>query len=450
MADVAWNKPVALNESRLLVARWAVLLLLAAAAACAYLTRHALAVANTTIQAELGINNEQFGYLYGAFSLGYMLFQIPGGWLGQKLGTRIALPLFAVLWSIMTVATALVTTLAALIAVRLLFGLAQAGLVPNQGKAVRDWVPGEARGSSSAVLLVAMSLGSIASVSLTGWLMTQFDWRSIFLGYACIGLAWSALFAIVFREYPRQVRWLHASSDALAADTWTTAAPPSRIESSPLPLPRMLVSRNMWALSVQALFKAAGYNLIVTFLPALLEYAYHIPRQQTGSLTAWSLATFVAGSILGGWLLDSVLRRTGSKYLSRSGVASLALMSAGALCAVAGYANTAQSMAAWLAAAGLLSGMASSTPWVAAMDISARNTAVVIGFMNSFSALAGVLISPLVGRLVDSLRASQADFSLVFWIHAGFYLIAAASWLAVNPDRSFDEPDEAARLADAS
>src|SRR5690242_10599753 len=95
-------------ELRLRIARWGVLLLLAVAAACAYLTRHALAVANTTIQAELGIDNEQFGYLYGAFSLGYMLFQIPGGAVGQRLGIRSALPMFAILWSLMTFATAFV------------------------------------------------------------------------------------------------------------------------------------------------------------------------------------------------------------------------------------------------------------------------------------------------------------------------------------------------------
>ena len=60
--------------------------------ASAYLTRHGLAVANTTIQEELGFNNQDFGWLYGAFSLGYLLFQVPGGWFGQKFGTRPTLP----------------------------------------------------------------------------------------------------------------------------------------------------------------------------------------------------------------------------------------------------------------------------------------------------------------------------------------------------------------------
>ena len=50
--------------------RLAVLVLLATASGSAYLTRHCLAVANTTIQKELGFNNEQMGLILGAFSLG--------------------------------------------------------------------------------------------------------------------------------------------------------------------------------------------------------------------------------------------------------------------------------------------------------------------------------------------------------------------------------------------
>jgi MFS family permease len=192
----------------------------------------------------------------------------------------------------------------------------------------------------------------------------------------------------------------------------------------------------MWGLSFQAMFKAAGYNLLVTFLPALLEYAYHVPRDQAGGLTSWSLATFVAGSMLGGWMIDHVLRLTKSKYYSRSGVAGATLVLAAIFSALAGFAGSGTAMAAWLAAAGLFAGMAGAAPWAATMDIGGANTAVVMGFMNSFSALSGVLISPLVGRLIDFTKSTGGDWRLIFWLHAGFYLVAAASWLTVDPERA--------------
>jgi len=430
---------VQFHESRLRLARGGVLLLLAAAAASAYLTRHALAVANTTIQLELGLNNEQFGYLYAGFSLGYMLFQIPGGWVGQKLGSRLALPLFAVLWSVMTLATAVVTTLTALVIVRFLFGVAQAGLIPTQGKVLLDWVPDTSRGTASAVLVAAMSIGSIASLSLTSWLMQELPWRSIFVGYSFLGVVWAILFAIAFRSTPAEVRWIRMDDDSLTSET------SARNETDAVNIPgqspgrfihQMLMSRNVWGLSVQALFRAAAYNLLVTFLPALLEYQWRTPRSEVGVLTSWSLGIYIAGSLLGGWLVDFVLQRTGSKFCSRSGVGAVTLALAGIFTLVAGHASTATGLSAWLALAGLFGGMAGAAPWAATMDISGRNTAIVMGFMNSSSALAGVLISPLVGRLIDFTKTTNGNWTLVYWLHAGFYLLAAGCWLAVNPDRS--------------
>ncbi len=414
-------------------AQWGVLFLLALAAASAYLTRHCLAVANTTIQAEIGFNNEQFGYLYGAFSLGYLLCQVPGGWLGQKLGTRVALPLCGVLWSVMTLATAWVTTLPMLIAARFLFGLAQAGLVPNQAKVLQDWIPPAGRGTASAVLVVAMSVGGVASFSLTSWLIDHVHWRMIFVAYAGVGFGWAMLFYSLFRATPAEVRWLHQADAGASPASATPLA--VRPQLPTIPFSTLLMSRNLWGLSGQALFKAAGYNILVTFLPAVLEYAYAVPRDQTGGLTSWSLIGVIAGSMFGGWLIDVVQRWTGRKCYSRSGVACSSLMLTAVLMAAAGLATDATTLAVLLAISSLFSGMAGAAPWVATIDIGGKNTAVVMGVMNSASAFAGILISPLVGKLVDDIKATDGNWSLVIWLHAGFYAIAALCWLAVDPDR---------------
>ena len=66
--------------------RIGVLVMVALASSSAYLTRHCLAVANTTIQAELNLNSEQMGYVFSLFALGYMIFQIPGGAIGLRCG----------------------------------------------------------------------------------------------------------------------------------------------------------------------------------------------------------------------------------------------------------------------------------------------------------------------------------------------------------------------------
>jgi MFS family permease len=414
---------------RLELARFGVLLLLALALISAYLTRHCLAVANTTMQAELGFNNQQFGYLYGAFSVGYLFFQVPGGWLGQRWGTRVTMPLLSIFWSCAIFATALVTTLPALVATRFAFGLAQAGLIPNQAKVVNDWFPATSRGTTSAVIVMAMSIGSVASLWLTSWLMRFYDWRTVFHAYSLVGIAWAVLFFTLFRSRPIDVQWLRgaAETDRQEADVAAEAPP------TPILLWRILASRNIWGLAGQMLFKAAGYNLFVTFFPAFLEFAYGTSREDAGARASWSLIGLVFGSLLGGRLVDRLQQRTGNKRISRCGVAMAALLLT-ALCMVAAsLAVTGLQSAAVMAVAALFSGMAMPCPWAAAVDIGGENSAVVMGYINMGACLAGIVVTPLVGQLIDHIRATHGNWNLVIFLHAGFYLAAALCWLAVNP-----------------
>lgn len=439
------------HETRLLIARCVVLFLLAAASVIAYLTRHSLAVANTTIQRELGINNKDFGLLYAAFSAGYFLFQIPGGWVGQRYGVRLVLPLLAIFWSLMTYATSFVPTFVGLLIVRFLFGLAQAGLVPNQALVVRNWISDQGRGVASSVMVVAMSVGSIASMALTSKLLEQTPWRSIFVAYSTLGIVWAVVFWLVFRSTPGEVSWLLEHSPEaeertpeglatpIVSTATVTAAESAADESRPsdaLDMLSLFTSLSLWGLFSQALLKAAGYNLAVTFLPALLEYIFNVPPEKTGAYVQWSLITYIVGSMLGGVLVDLVFRSTGSKYISRSVIAVITLALAGLFTAMAGYAGTVASTAIWLSVGAFFSGLASAAPWAVVMDVGGKSTAVIMGVMNSFAALAGVLLSPLVGQLIDHTRKTDGDWSVVFLVHGVYYLVAAASWLVVNPNQT--------------
>jgi MFS family permease len=422
------------TERQLFLSRCGILLLLASAAAIAYLTRHCLAVANTTMQREIGLTNEEFGYLYSAFSLGYLICQIPGGWLGQRIGVRAALPILAAFWAAMTCVTALVTSLPALVASRFFFGLAQAGLVPNQAQAVRNWIPDAARGLASSVLVVAMSAGAIASLALTGLLMKSFPWRTIFIAYGGATLVWSILFWWAYRDTPP------TRSESPDDHAPGKIAPLVGVKAG-LPLLIVLTSAGVWGLSLQALFKTAGYNFLVTFLPTFLELAHQMPTEDTASLASWSLLAVMAGSLLGGILVDYVQRLTGRKWCSRCLVGSGSMVLTAGILFIATLCSTAASVAMVIAVASFFSGIGGAPPWAATMDLGGRGAAVVMGMMNSISAFAGIIISPLVGRMIDWIRLNDLDWSLVLLVHAAFYLLSAASWILVRPDHSLDKSE---------
>lgn len=421
--------------------RYLVLGLLAFAASSAYLTRHCLGVMNTTMQAELDINNEQFGYLYSAFSLGYLLFQIPGGWLGQRLGTRVTMPGLSVVWSLCTVVTAVVASLFTMIAARFVFGLAQAGLVPNSAKVVKDWFPVAVRGKASSICAMAMSLGGIITISLTAWLMKEgHDWRGILQSYSLVGIAWAVAFYFFFRTRPKEHPWTNVAEQKLIreGDEDEDEGEPPKMDWS-----AAFRDRNTWALCGQLIFKAAGYNFFVTFFPAFLEYKYSIAKADAGMLTTYPLIGVVLGSLCGGVVIDGLFKKTGSKYISRCGVASVALALTASFAFGSTFTGSAEHLATVIAIGSFFSGMAIPCPWVASIDMGGKNPALVMGMMNAAGCLAGICISPLIGRLIDHIKATDGNWNIVIFVHAGFYLCAALLWLFVNPNKTIGQPAKA-------
>ncbi len=421
---------------RLQWARYGVLSILAVTVASAYLTRHCLAVANTTMQLELGFNNEQFGYLYSAFSIGYLICQVPGGWLGQRCGTRFTIPLLSLLWSCMTLVTSIAWTFPTLLLARLGFGLTQAGLIPNQAQVVKDWFPTESRGSASAVIVIAMSVGSVGSLWLTSWLLRYCHWRTLLLSYSLIGIVWSLFVYVVFRSSPADVRWLRNTVSTDLPDE--SAAPIAEAPPSGPSIVDILLNVSFWAMFVQMIFKAAGYNLLMTYFPAYLEFAFEVSNEQAGQLTSYSLMAVVFGSLLGGRCVDGLQRRTGSKWVSRCGVASSSMFLTAGIMWAATLTNTATEMAVAIAVSSLVMGLSSPCSWAATIDIGGKNTAVIMGLLNMGGALSGILLTPLVGRLIDNIKRTQGNWDLVIYVHAAFYAIAAVCWLLVNPERTLN------------
>jgi ACS family D-galactonate transporter-like MFS transporter len=115
---------------------------LCAGAIIAYLCRNSLAVAEKTIRLDLDISEETMGFILGpAFFWSYALFQIPGGLLGKKFGSRIWLPVFSAVSAGATMLLALATGTVGLLSARIGTGVAQAGLFPCSAIAITKWFP---------------------------------------------------------------------------------------------------------------------------------------------------------------------------------------------------------------------------------------------------------------------------------------------------------------------
>src|SRR5215469_17673897 len=126
--------------------RWYVLLLISLMYLITYLDRVNISTVAPVISKEFGFDKATLGVILSAFSWSYALFQVPGGWLGDRFGPRRVLAIIVAYWSVMTAATAAATGAVSFVIIRFLFGVGEAGAFPGATCAMQLWYPREERG----------------------------------------------------------------------------------------------------------------------------------------------------------------------------------------------------------------------------------------------------------------------------------------------------------------
>lgn len=134
--------------------RWEVIAFLFAFSFLTVVDRVAISAAQNDMARDLGISNIAFGFVFGAFALGYALFQTPAGFAADRFGPRAFMTLIVLFWSLFTGLTGLLSGVAILIAIRFLFGSAEAGIYPTSSRAIYNWVPRRERGAAQGILFL--------------------------------------------------------------------------------------------------------------------------------------------------------------------------------------------------------------------------------------------------------------------------------------------------------
>jgi MFS transporter, ACS family, glucarate transporter len=157
--------------------RYWVLAILFLLSTITFLDRVCMNVVSKYVKADLGLNNEQFGYILGAFSLAYALFEMPTGIMGDRLGPRRILTRVVLWWSAFTALTGLVSGFYSLISVRFLFGVGEAGAYPNASNVISRWFPKQEVGRAQSIIWMAARIGGALTPLLVIPLVHAVGWR---------------------------------------------------------------------------------------------------------------------------------------------------------------------------------------------------------------------------------------------------------------------------------
>jgi MFS family permease len=146
------------TEAPTRVRNW-VIVFAVALAVISYVDRVCISFVAPFIRADLGISVDQMGYVFSAFTLSYALFEIPGGYLGDRIGPRRVLFRIVLWWSFFTAATGWTWNFVSLVVTRSLFGLGEAGSFPNITRAFSTWLPEKERPRAQGILWLGARWG---------------------------------------------------------------------------------------------------------------------------------------------------------------------------------------------------------------------------------------------------------------------------------------------------
>jgi sugar phosphate permease len=437
--------PTATSIDRPTRVRYRVLAFLFALSLILYLDRVCISQAIEPIQRELDLSNTAIGFVLGAFTVAYCLFEVPCGRWGDRFGSRGVLTRIVLWWSVFTALTGAATGLGTLLAVRFLFGAGEAGALPNAARVVARWFPASSRGPAQGSITTANQLGGALAPVLTAYLIVAMGWRWVFVLFGALGAVWAMAFYTWFRDDPAEHPGVNKAERRYIDQ--------GRLEGSmdfhpPVPWRRVLASANVWLLGAVMMCMSFASYLYMSWYPKYLQAARDVPAISAGWLSSLVLAGGALGCITGGVLSDVLIRWTGNRRWSRR-IIGIGASTVAALALVGSIYCDVPAMAAVLTALACFSAQLQIASWWGVIaDISGKHVGALFGLVNALGMPGAAASQLLLGFLADW-RGSHGfvgrdQWDPSFYLYGLVLLAGALCWLWIDTTRSAVEDKPAA------
>ena len=389
-----------------------------------YLDRVCISIAADFIRADLGLSLSQMGIVFSAFTLAYSLFEIPSGWLGDRIGARRVLARIVLWWSVFTMLTGAIRGFGSLVAVRFLFGAGEAGAFPNLARSFATWFPERERGRATGVLFLGTRLGGALAAPAVLLLINEWGWRACFAVFGAVGFLWTVWWLRSYRDRPEEHPDVNADELSLITAGRQTGASP------PTPWRSLLTNANLFAICAMYFGYAYGLYFYFTWLPTYLVQGLGFSQNRIGFFASLPFVLAGLANVAGGWTTDRLSRSHGLRH-ARVTLGSVSFATSGALILASTVGSDPIVKAVLLAAALGAADFALSACWAVCLDIGAAHAGVVTAFMNTVGNVGGFIGPIVVGFMVDRWQS----WTMPLYLTAGVYALGALAWLAINPNR---------------
>ncbi|MBP8258462.1 MAG: MFS transporter [Verrucomicrobia bacterium] len=401
--------------------RWVICGLLFLATTVNYIDRQVVGVLKNTLIRDLHWNEIDYSNVVFAFQAAYAIGYALGGRVMDWIGVRLGYGLAVLFWSLAAMGHALARTVTGFSIARAALGLAEGGNFPAAIKTVSEWFPKQERALATGIFNAGSNVGALITPLMVPWLTYRYGWPAAFLVTGSLGFIWLALW---FGLYLAPQRHPRVSPSELAHIQSDPPDPPVAISWLSL-----LGHRQTWAFLIGMFLSAPIWWFYLYWIPGFLEEKHGLKLLELGPpLVVIYLMTDV-GSIAGGWLSSTLIRRGWSVHGARK-----TAMLACALCVVPIF-MASRVTSLWTAvfliglAASAHQGFSANLYTMVSDTVPRKAVSSVVGIGGFAGAIGGMFIAKLVGYILEW----SHSYAIPFGIAASAYLVNLAILHAILP-----------------
>jgi len=353
-----------------------------------YVDRVNVSTAASVFGKEFDLSNTQIGFVFSAFAYPYLIFQIIGGWVGDRFGPRRTLTICSFIWAGATVLTGLAGGFISMIIARVLLGLGEGATFPTATRAMSNWTNLQKRGFAQGITHAFARVGNAVTPPLVAALMIAFTWRGSFILLGLVSFLWAVAWMWYFRDNPRD----HPKISTAETDE---LPPYAGMKETPA-LPWAPLIKRMAPVTIVYFCYGWTLWLFLSWIPLYFLHNYQMDLKKSAIFASGVFFAGVIGDWFGGVLTDWLLKRTGNRNKSRSLMVAVCNLATLVSLVPILFVHDVTVAAICLSLGFFFAEMTIGPMWAIPMDIAPKFSGTASGLMNTGSALAAI-VSPVVG-----------------------------------------------------
>ena len=357
-----------------------------------FVNRVNLSTAAPLIKAEIHLTNSQLGLAFSVFAAPYAIFQLLGGWIGDKFGARLILSLCCAVVVAATVLTGAVGGFASLFLLRLALGFGEGPAFPTATRAMASWTRAGSWGFAQGITHSFARMGNAVTPPLMAALLAFVSWRASFVILGLASMLWLFAWAWYFRNDPRE-------HPAITKADLAALPPPAGRASRRVPW--LALARHMLPVTIVDFCYGWTLWLFLSWIPSFFFENYHQNLQASAMFSGGVLLAGVIGDTVGGIASDRLLQRTHSLVVARRGVIVTGFLGAFVFLLPVILMHNLAVAAVSLSLAFFFAELIVAPIWAVPMDMARGYAGSASGMMNFGFAVAGIVSPSSFGYLVD-------------------------------------------------